>query len=98
MSIFSNINKSPIDLFIENELIMSNEEKHFTRLFSYQFNLFIQYCKENRFKDTSTKYFSAQLKKKGFNTYKFGKKKLTYINGETKNIYKEELEDDDADI
>jgi len=84
------LNRSPIDLFIDTELKMSSKSMHISRLLNNQFNCFLQYCTDYKYKNTSMKYFSAQLKKRGFTTIKKGKKKDTYIVGNNDLEYQEE--------
>jgi hypothetical protein len=94
------LNKTPIDMFID-EMKMKADKMSETRLLSYQFQIFLNYCKENKYKDTSKKYFSAQLKKRGFNVKQLGKKNLSYITGNIKNNNENDenimLDDSDED-
>lgn len=89
------LNKTPVDMFID-EMNLPVGEKANQRLLSHQFECFIDFCKTNKYKDTSKKYFSAQLKKRGFTTKQLGIHNKTYIIGITNEIEVENEVDDDT--
>lgn len=89
------LNKTPVDMFID-EMNLPVGEKANQRLLSHQFECFIDFCKTNKYKDTSKKYFSAQLKKRGFTTKQLGIHNKTYIIGITNEIDVENEVDDDT--
>ena len=84
-------------MFID-ELRLTKAPTSNNRLVSYQFQLFLDYCKENKYKDTSKKYFVAQLAKRGFTTKKLGKQNKTYLVGETDEEFIEVLNESDEEL
>jgi len=91
------LNKTPVDMFID-EMRLSIEQTSHDRILAFQFQLFLDFCKNNKYKDTSKKYFSAQLNKRGFVTKQLGKQNRTYIVGITDETIDVESDNDIDDI
>jgi len=89
------INLSSDIKFIRYEMVLSDKRGSFVRSFSRIYGLYKEYCLKNGEKGMSSKYFSASLKKEGYETYRYGKSSSLYIDGITE---KQDVSDDDDDI
>jgi energy-coupling factor transporter ATP-binding protein EcfA2 len=76
------LNRNPVDIFIEEGMRLRGFETNDTRKFSVVYNRYKDYCKDNNFKALSSKYFGSKLKHYGYTTVQKGKTKTTYIIGE----------------
>lgn len=80
------LNRQPIEIFINEEMKLTGDNKDSSRIYSRVFEHFKEFCKIHNYKTVSAKYFTNALKQFGFSTEQKGKNKITYIIGETNNI------------
>lgn len=89
------INLSSENRFIKYEMVLNGEKDSYIRSFTYIYEKYKDFCKDNGEKSQSSKYFSAGLKKLGYTTERYGKNRKYYVQGFTEN---QQYTDEDIEI
>ena len=75
------LNLTSSEKFIKDVMCLSRDVNDNCRLFSFVYDAYKDFCKDDGYKAESKKYFAMSIKKAGFSTYSYGKYNKTYISG-----------------
>ena len=90
------LNESSAESFIKDlNLGKKNSKK---RIYSNVFDKYKNFCRENNYKSLPAKYFTKELEKFNYKTIRKGKKKLTFIIGNTNETISDSESDFNCDL